>query len=196
MHRHGRSIHGGKMNRDQYDRVTSILAPFSGIDKVPDHILESAAHRGTRVHALCEGLIRGVDIEEAEDYQLYKGYIDSFRQWKEGKNFLTHPGRLYCDKKEITGECDGIFKSHGKEFIFDLKTSVSESKTWKLQAASYAYLNENVQGDVYFIKLSKEGKKPVEYIYESSQHIQTFWKCLDLYRIFFKTKKPIDEENL
>lgn len=41
-------------------RVTEILSPFSGLDKVPKDILANAANRGTRVHDVCEGIVKGV----------------------------------------------------------------------------------------------------------------------------------------
>lgn len=183
------------MNREAYDRVTSILSPFSGIDKVDPLILSRAQQRGTKVHALCQGVIDDVKVDIPEEY---KGYIDSFFQWfKDSTLFLPHPGRLYCDQKQITGEPDGIFTYEGIPTLFDFKTSVQENKSWKLQAAAYVYLmGPSVNQECHFVKLSKEGKEPKVFVYNSRQDIETFWKCLDMYRIFFKTKKPINEESL
>lgn len=42
-----------------YTRVTEILKPFSGLDRIPKDIVANAARRGTKVHDVCEGIIRG-----------------------------------------------------------------------------------------------------------------------------------------
>jgi hypothetical protein len=175
-----------------YLRVTEILRPFSGIDAVPSDILAAANERGSRVHALCQGIIDGV-IEGLSDVpDPYKGYVDSFLQWQEGKGFLQNPGRMYCDDHMITGECDGILKD---ERIFDLKTSQKESKTWKYQGAAYALLMKNYKDQVFVI-LDKSGGSPKEFTYRYNDHIDTFVKCVNLYRIFFKKRNPPELEYL
>ena len=45
---------------NDYTRVTEILSPFSGLDRVPKAILKNAADRGTRVHKVCEGIVQGL----------------------------------------------------------------------------------------------------------------------------------------
>lgn len=87
-----------------YDRVTSVLSPFTGMDKIPKHILDAASDRGTKVHALCNGIIEGIEVEVPEEY---KGYVDSFRQWANGKDLLPSSGRKFDDELMVTGECDG-----------------------------------------------------------------------------------------
>lgn len=61
-----------------YTRVTEILSPFSGLDRVPKAILKNAADRGTRVHKVCEGIVRGIG-EWDVDVEI-SGYVSSFRK--------------------------------------------------------------------------------------------------------------------
>lgn len=43
-----------------YTRITEILSPFSGLDKIPKEIVANAARRGTKVHDICEGIVKGI----------------------------------------------------------------------------------------------------------------------------------------
>lgn len=47
-------------DKSEYSRVTEILSPFSGLDKVPKDILANAARRGTKVHDACESIVKGL----------------------------------------------------------------------------------------------------------------------------------------
>lgn len=180
--------------KTNYDRVTSVLRPFSGIDKVPKEILEAANDRGRRVHALCQGYIEGIEVLPPDDLV---GYVNSFLKWSSGKNFHHHPGRSYDEDLRITGEIDGIFTQGRDIYIFDFKTSTKEGSTWKYQGASYSHIVNGYRGiDQMFVMLDKHGGYPKEYIYKYKDNIDTFLKCLDLYREFFKTKREMEIEFL
>lgn len=168
-----------------YDRVTSVLSPFTGMDKIPKHILDAASDRGTKVHALCNGIIEGIEVEVPEEY---KGYVDSFRQWANGKDLLPSSGRKFDDELMVTGECDGTYTKNGILTIFDLKTSQKESKSWPLQGACYSRLYGHLDLQTFVI-LDKHGGSPKEFHYAYEENIGNFMKCLDLYRLFFKNKK-------
>jgi len=184
------------MQREEYDRVTQVLSPFSGMDKIDPIVLSNAATRGSLVHSLCQGWIERIDIEPTEHV---KGYLDSFVQWAEDKSFLPTPPRLYCDEKQLTGEVDGLMHRDGKIFLFDLKTSQNESCTWKYQSAAYAYLLEKndikIDGEV-FVRLSKDGKKAKEHFYNHKDNLNMFLNCLETYRVFYKNKKHFNLEDL
>ena len=63
----------------KYTRVTEVLAPFSGMDKIPPEILQRASERGTKVHEICDAIISGMGCPEIQDN--LQGYIDSFKKW-------------------------------------------------------------------------------------------------------------------
>jgi hypothetical protein len=49
-----------KTDRDFYTRVTHVLYPFSGLDKIDPAVVAHAAQRGTKVHKICEAIIQGL----------------------------------------------------------------------------------------------------------------------------------------
>lgn len=167
-----------------YTRVTDVLFHFSGLKNIDPYILKNAAARGTKVHEICDAIMNDLGILEMD--QSIQGYIESFNKWLP-KKFLDKPARFYCDKYMLTGECDGIYEEEKKLVLVDFKTPINESKTWKLQGAAYSYLAKqsgyNIER-IEFIKLSKQGKEPVTYVYEES--FDMFLKCLDIYNYFFK----------
>jgi hypothetical protein len=166
-----------------FDRVTSVLYPFSGLWKVDSSVLSKAAQRGSNVDLKCKGIMEGIEPEDDE----YEGYIDSFRQWAEGKNFINVPGRMFDNELKITGECDGIYENEEGITLFDIKTPVKQSKTWHLQLSAYSHLAKQYGYDIVrleIVQLSKDGNAPRCHFYE--EDFEKFLVCLKLYREFFK----------
>ncbi len=171
---------------EEYDRVTQVLYPFSGLDKIDSKIVEHAAERGQRVHSACNAIIDGLGAFADSDII---GYLKSFEMWAKDKKFAPHPDRWYCNERMITGECDGIYENETGYTLYDLKTPQRESKTWILQGSAYLYLSKSLDpkykiNKIEFVKLDKNGGKPISYFYEPD--IEMFFKCLDIYRRFFK----------
>ena len=178
-----------------YTRVTEILHHFSEIKHVDALILEKAAARGTRVHSICEGIMKGVGVYEVEPH--LQGYINSFLLWwMDGHEVIDIERRFYCDTHKISGKIDMIIKNpDGSLTIADFKTSANPSKTWFLQGSAYSYLAD-VEGikvkDVMFIKLSKMGKEPI--LFKHLPDEKLFFKVFDVYKYFYE-KKPEDPKN-
>lgn len=176
-----------KKTRENYTRVTNVLYPFSGLEKIDPSILAHAADRGTRVHKICEGIVQGLGELGVDDET--KGYVDSFKQWWElGHEVIMMEQRFWCDKLELTGQVDLIIKTpEGKLAVVDLKTSSKPSKTWEAQGNAYAYLAKQSKHDIekiYFLHLNKLGKEPKIYEYEIDHSF-----FLAIYRVwnhFFK----------
>lgn len=154
--------------KEGYRRVTSILYPFSGLDKLDQTIVNNAAKRGTKVHKIIEGIVQGLG-EFAVDDEV-KGYIESFKKWwGEGKEVLYIERRFYCDLKKITGQVDLIINTPEGIALVDYKTSFKPSKTWPVQGSGYYYLAKEAGIDVkkvFFLHLNKYGKKPKVYSYK------------------------------
>lgn len=177
------------MDRDSYFRVTNILYPFSGLDKIDPSIVAHAAERGTKVHKICEGIIQGLGEfgidEETEQY------VESFKKWWEkGHEVIVMEKRFWCDELRITGQVDLILKTPGIDeglAIVDLKTSSKPSPTWQAQGSAYAYLAKKAGYDIrkiYFIHLLKTGKEAKIYEYPVDDGF-----FLDIYKVwnhFFK----------
>ncbi len=178
---------------ERYTRVTEVLYPFSGLKNVPKEILDNACARGEQVHSICDALISCMGIYEIPTH--LEGYIESFKKWAMGMEFIQKPDRFFCEELMLTGEIDGLREENGSLVLFDLKTSAKESKTWSLQGSAYTYLSKkmgiNIE-KIEFIKLDKMGKSPQIFTYP--YHFEDFRKCLDVYRMFFD--KPNEENPL
>lgn len=175
-------------SRLDYLRVTNVLWPFSGLDKINPDVLKNAAERGTKVHHICEGIMLGLG-ELGVDDQTW-GYIESFKKWwGEGRHINCIERRFYDDFHKITGMCDMIMHTSDGLAIVDLKTSSKESKTWAIQGAAYAYL-ASLEGfeiqKILFIHLNKHGKEPK--IYEYPVDDEAFLSVLRTYNHFYKEK--------
>lgn len=169
----------------QYQRVTEVLQPFTGIKYIEKTILENAAVRGTKVHKICEGIVNGID--EWNIQEEYKGYVESFKKWWNlGHEVISSEERFYCDDLKITGQVDLIIKKRDKAIVIDLKTSMNESKSWMLQGSAYSYLAKK-KGypvkDILFIRLRRDGSEPKYHLYE--ENIELFKDCLNVYRYFY-----------
>lgn len=165
------------------------MYPFSGLTHVNEIVLERAAVRGTKVHKVCESLVRDLGDWKIDDE--IAGYVDSFKMWLEKKpQILDIEKRFYCQELQITGQVDMILDSPDGHIIFDLKTSAKSSKTWPLQGSAYKYL-ANISGynvtAIHFLQLDKMGKPPTLHVYED--RFDLFKKCLDVYKYFYKDVK-------
>ena len=175
--------------KDDYTRVTEVLYPLSGLSSIDPNIVANAARRGTRVHDVCEAIVKGLgtwDIDEE-----ISGYVKSFEKWwSQGHKVLAVEKRFYCSELMITGQVDMIIEHDDGAIILDIKTSYKPSKTWPLQGAAYAYMARkhgyNIKG-IHFLHLDKKGGDPKVYIYDDE--FELFKKCLDIYNYFFKPMK-------
>lgn len=168
-----------------YRRVTEILYPFSGLDKIDPAIINHAAARGTLVHEICEGIMKG--LGELGVTEETKPYVESFKQWwTEDHEILAIEERFWDDQYKITGQVDIIMKTPDGVAIVDIKTSYKPSKTWALQGSAYAYLARKAGYDVkllYFLHLDRKGGKPNLIKYEID--IDFFLIVLRVFNHFF-----------
>jgi hypothetical protein len=174
-----------KKNREKYTRVTTVLYPFSGLEKIDAGIVEAAADRGTRVHKICEGIIEGLgEIGVEEDIW---GYVESFKKWwQQGHELVAMEKRFWDDDLQITGQVDLILKTADGLAVVDLKTSSRPSKTWQAQGCAYAYLAKKEGYDIKkiaFIHLNKHGKDPKIIHYEVDDGF--FLAVLRVYNHFY-----------
>jgi hypothetical protein len=173
------------IKRQDYRRVTNVLYPFSGLDKVPAAVVQKAADRGTKVHKICEGIISGLGEFEIDDDT--KGCVESFKLWwAEGHHVIEMEKRFYDDERQLTGQCDLIIKTDKGLCIVDLKTSYKLSKTWRAQGSAYAMLARQAGYDIQnimFIHLNRLGKYPD--IYEYPVDDSFFLAILRVFNYFY-----------
>lgn len=176
------------MSEPRYIRVTDVLSPFSGLDKIDKDVLQNAANRGTRVHKACEAIIEGLGEWNVDD-EIF-GYVESFKKWwSEGHKVLSMEQRFFCSELMITGQVDLIIEKPEGAIILDIKTPVKPSKTWPLQGSAYAHMARKAGYDIkgiHFLQLNKHGMEPKIHVYDDQ--FELFKKCLDVFNHFFKRK--------
>jgi hypothetical protein len=180
-----------KKTRENYLRVTEILYPFSGLDKIDPAIVAHAAARGTKVHQICEGIMQGLGEIGVDDET--RGYVESFKKWWElGHKVVEMEKRFYDNEKlfnqdkKVTGQADLIIDTPEGLAIIDLKTSSKASPSWAAQGAAYAYLARKAGYDIkkiYFIHLNKWGILPTmhQYAVDDSFFLAIFRVYLHFY---------------
>ncbi len=180
-------------DRSRYTRVTEVLYPFSGLDKVDAGMVAAAGERGTKVHKICEGIVAGLG-ELGVDKQTAP-YVASFNKWwAEGHDVLAMEQRFYCDELELSGQCDLIIQTATGAAIVDLKTSYKPSLTWPAQGNAYCYLAKKVGYNIQhilFIHLSKHGHYPTIYSYPIDPLF--FLDILRVYNHFYRTTQDYHE---
>lgn len=175
-----------KNTRENYTRVTTVLYPFSGLEKIDADVVAHAAERGTKVHKICEGIIQGLGELGVDDET--RPYVESFKQWwNKGHEVLMMEKRFWDDELEITGQVDLILRTPQGLAIVDLKTSSKPSDTWPAQGAAYAYLAKKAGHDIqkiYFLHLLKSGKEAR--IYEYPVDDGFFFAIFRVWKHFFQ----------
>jgi len=109
---------------------------------------EASRERGTIVHRIIKGLLKGLWIPK---HPLHQGYIDSFLGWKEEmvEEVILVEEPLVCVEFGFRGRPDAILKLKGDIglSIPDWKTSASASvlmkKLWRLRTGGYRILAES-----------------------------------------------------
>lgn len=174
---------------ENYTRVTTVLYPFSGLDKIDAGVVAKAANRGTKVHKICESIIQGLGEFGVEEET--SGYVESFKKWwSSGHEVIEVEKRFWDDEFCITGQVDLILQTSRGIAIADLKTSSKHSKTWKAQGCAYAYLAKKAGYDIkriLFIHLNKTGKEPK--IYEYPVDDEFFFTIFKTWKYFYDEKQ-------
>jgi hypothetical protein len=177
-------------------RVTTVLEPFSGYGQIPKDILMKAAERGTKVHKILEGYMKGYGTHNADEET--KPYVESaLNFWGKGYPIIAMEQRFNDELLGITGQCDLIVKTELGITLIDWKTSSKENIMWPLQGSAYSYLAQMKGYEInaiWFVKLNKKGEEAEKFEYEYD--IKGFSECLNIYNKYFKKQKFIDIEDL
>lgn len=176
-----------------YPRVTEVLHPYTSYNEVPQNILQHAAARGTRVHAICAGIANGAWITNEAMGEECVGYVRSFEQWfDQYVEEVLLVEKRYIDKVlGYTGQIDFLIRAkNGTRCLVDLKTSARPQKTYGIQMAAYSNLldSEGIMVDrsmlVYLNKIGDEAKVVEASTWHKELHV---FKCaLTCYKYFHK----------
>lgn len=174
-------------------RVTQVLEPFLGLDKIPAHYLAAAADRGTRVHQVLYGNLIGLPPLHIEDD--IAGYLTSYDDWA-GYGHAVHLEERYeCQELGISGQVDVIAPGpDGGLWVIDYKTSAKPSKAWPLQLSAYRELarrNGIETTGAAVLHLQRDGR-PAKWLPQPDAW-ELYKSCLEAYKYFFIKKGDSDE---
>ena len=123
-------------------------------DDVANYIARTAAHRGTKVHHMCEDFLNN-NFDEEVHKKNFLPYV-LFGQLKpvlmqKVNNILAQECGLYTDKYRVAGRVDCIAEYNGVKSIIDFKTSRKErndewNESYHIQASAYAEMFEERTG--------------------------------------------------
>jgi len=149
----------------RFPSVTNILAPYSGVDKIPPWHLAKAAERGTTVHSYCAAM--ALNEWTPPPPQAYRGYVESARQWLDAflDEALLVEVELEDESLGFCGHPDLVIRSRklGGIILTDYKTPATlHRKIWGSQLAAYEKLIAASKGIVIdrmgSLRLDAKGK--------------------------------------
>ncbi len=173
--------------------VTQALQPFMDFSKVPPDVLQSAADRGSEVHAICACIAKKLwVVDEVPDNCL--GYVESFVGWFDSmvEDVILAEERLYDHSLGFHGMPDLICRIRGDSglSLVDYKTGKVVMPTWAVQIAAYRHLAIKAGHPVHRVlclRLSADGKPPIinESTKNMNQLFNVFVSALNCYRHFY-----------
>jgi len=174
-----------------YPRVTEIISPWSGLDKIPEATLQYAADRGTRVHSYCTRYAIG-DFVVSVDADC-RPYFDSFRRWFDSQveSVLLAEERFIHPLLNYTGQIDlyVILKS-AESALVDIKTPVTSYPIWAMQLSAYRSLlaaHNHFPERIGSLQLSPEGKTPrMKWYQDSAMDLNAFMSALNVHNYITK----------
>lgn len=179
---------------ENFHRVTDICSVISSYNAIPKRILDAAADRGKRLHALVEDYVKGAGVWGVDD-DLVTYWRDA-ETWLQDKKIIESERRYYDTAMMLTGQVDLIVEMGGGKWVVDIKTTREPHASWLLQGSAYKHLAElsghKIDG-VMFVQVGPG--KPVEYVIED--HFDFFVKAYELYMFKLKMKpKALDGRKL
>lgn len=172
--------------------VTQVLSPYADFSMVPPDVLEAAADRGSKVHAICAGIALGEWVPKPPPE--LSGYVNSFRHW------FQYVDQVWLVEEELVDQTYG-FMGHpdlavsligDDDFIrvVDLKTPATKTPTWAAQIAAYNNLvSRAFPGRAIrrsgTLRLRKDGRPPIFDEYqESARDLLAFLSALTAWKYF------------
>ena len=117
------------------------------LKQVPWQKRDTAAVRGTDVHALAERVVKGEPVEVPEDLH---GYVDGYARWLDRSQVVPVLTEFVVASRpwRYAGTADLIVKDHmGVSRIADLKTGKRVYADTALQLAAYRFAEFYLDGD-------------------------------------------------
>jgi genome maintenance exonuclease 1 len=156
---------------------------------VANHIMRTAASRGTAVHHMCEDFLNNIEVtQEGRDFLPWCLFsqLKPTLQSNINKIYAQECG-LWSEKYRVAGRVDCIAEYNGIPSIIDFKTSRSERKDdynleYYIQASAYAEMFEERTGieiDQIVILVVTEDGAVQEFIKEKHDYLPLLVETID-----------------
>ena len=167
-------------------------------DAVANHIMITAANRGTAVHNMVEDYLNNLDINSNEKYKkqfLPKMMFNVLQpELKKINSICLQEAQMYSEKYTVAGRCDCIAEYDGVLSVIDFKTSKGEKKedwieNYFIQGSAYAEMYEEHFGrpieQVVILIVTEEGttqifkKNKNDYLPKLKDAIEKFYEWVE-----------------
>ena len=158
---------------------------------VANHIMRTAAARGTAVHTMCEDFLNNKEVVK-DDFPFLPWCLFSQLKptlVKSVNNIYAQEAGLWSEKYRLAGRVDCIAEWNGVPSIIDFKTSRSERKEsynfeYYMQASAYAEMFEERTGieinQIVILVVTEDGLVQ-EFVKDKNDYLQDLVETIDLF---------------
>ena len=173
---------------------------------VANHIMRTAAGRGTAVHHMCEDFLNNKEVIKEDQKFLPWCLFSQLKPTltKSINNIFAQECGLWSEKYRVAGRVDVIAEWNGVPSIIDFKTSRSERKDdynfeYYMQAAAYAEMFEERTGieinQIVILVVTEDGLVQ-EFVREKHDYLEPLIETIDMFtEQWEKENEEIDESS-
>ena len=158
---------------------------------VANHIMRTAASRGTAVHHMCEDFLNNKEVLKEDVAFLPWCLFSQLKPTleKSVNNIYAQECGLWSEKYRVAGRVDCIAEWNGVPSIIDFKNSRSERKDaynfeYYMQAAAYAEMFEERTGieinQIVILVVTEDGLVQ-EFVKDKKDYLQDLVETIDLF---------------
>ena len=158
---------------------------------VANHIMRTAAGRGTAVHHMCEDFLNNKEVIQEEQKFLPWCLFSQLKPTltKSINNIFAQECGLWSEKYRLAGRVDCIAEWNGVPSIIDFKTSRSERKDdynfeYYMQASAYAEMFEERTGieinQIVILVVTEDGLVQ-EFVKEKHEYLPHLIETIDMF---------------
>ena len=172
---------------------------------VANHIMRTAASRGTAVHHMCEDFLNNKDVIKEEQSFLPWCLFSQLKPTLEKSinNIYAQECGLWSEKYRVAGRVDCIAEWNGVPSIIDFKTSRSERKDdynfeYYMQASAYAEMFQERTGieinQIVILVVTEDGLVQ-EFVKDKNDYLQDLVDTIDLFTEEWEKENETDTSD-
>ena len=172
---------------------------------VANHIMRTAASRGTAVHHMCEDFLNNKEVLKEDVAFLPWCLFSQLKPTleKSVNNIYAQECGLWSEKYRVAGRVDCIAEWNGVPSIIDFKTSRSERKDdynfeYYMQASAYAEMFEERTGieinQIVILVVTEDGLVQ-EFVREKHDYLEPLIETIDMFTEQWEKENEEDSNN-